>query len=72
MGWSGGSGLMGMVITAARRHILNDDDRYSFYQWVIPDFENYDWDTQNECMGDDPMFDKALKSLHPDWYREEE
>jgi hypothetical protein len=70
MGWASGSSLFGKVIEAAQKHIPNPDARQAFYLSVIPAFDDHDWDTHSECEGVDEAFDKALRTLHPDWYEE--
>ena len=67
MGWSSGTELMGSIIDLARKHIKSDKDRKAFFVGCIDAFEDADWDCQDECIGDDAMFDEALKQLHPDW-----
>ena len=70
MGWASGSELFGHVITAAKKAIPDDAARAEFYKPVINAFEDHDWDTQNECEGDDPVFDKLMKEMHPEWYED--
>ena len=67
MGWSSGSELMDKVINAAQYTIFDLRLRRMFYLEVIKAFEGHDWDTQDECLRKDPIFDTALKELHPDW-----
>ena len=45
---------------AAKRAIPNAVTRYSFYQEVMQAFDDCDWDTQTECLGEDPVFDQLL------------
>jgi hypothetical protein len=61
MGWAGGSGLFGAVIKAAKRFIKDDKDRRKFYLATLPAFNDDDWDTQGECEGLDPIFDRILR-----------
>lgn len=72
MGWSGGSHLFSEVITTLQKHVQDEDDREAIYVELIDAFEEADWDTLDECMGEDPAYDAAVKFLHPDWYDEEE
>lgn len=67
MGWSSGSRLFRVLINAAITEFPDEQARERFYKRVIAEFENEDWDTQDECKGEDPAYDRALKSLHPDW-----
>jgi hypothetical protein len=68
MGWASGSGLMSQVIVAIKNNVPNANARRAIYTKLIDVFEGEDWDTQQECEGEDPVFDEALKKAHPDWY----
>lgn len=67
MGWCSGSTLFGKIIEAAIEEIPDDENRKRFYLKAIEAFEDEDWDTHDECLGEDDAFDAALKELHPDW-----
>lgn len=67
MGWSSGTEIFSSVITAATKAIPDEEVRKEFYKEVIDAFEDADWDTQDECMGEDEAFDAAIKELHPGW-----
>lgn len=67
MGWSSGSRLFATVIKAVKDR-LPDDKRKALYIELIGAFEDFDWDTQEECLGLDPVYDAALRELHPGWY----
>jgi len=67
MGWASGSDLMESIINVISKEIPDKSKRYRIYRRIIIAMERHDWDTQNECIGIDPEFDKALKKLHPDW-----
>lgn len=70
MGWASGSGLYDELIRAAMKYIPDEKIRARFYRDTIKAFEDSDWDTQSECEGFDPVFDKALLKLHPEWERD--
>ena len=70
MGWSSGTELMSRVITATRKVIPDEKTRKEFYKEIIDAFEDYDWDTENECLGEDSAYDDALKEMHPDWFED--
>jgi hypothetical protein len=72
MGWASGSELFIGVIAAAKKWIPDDNDRENFYRETIPVFEQHDWDTQTECLGDDPAYDAALEALSPDFFQDED
>jgi hypothetical protein len=42
------------------------------YIGIIEELENHDWDTQEESLGQDDVFDEALKELHPEWEEDED
>ena len=63
MGWSTGSDIMAEVIESLLRNVADDEARNRIYTRLIPAFEKHDWDTQDECRGLDPAFDKALAAL---------
>lgn len=68
MGWASGSGLFASVIDAAKVAIPTEADRKEFYKKVIAAFEEHDWDTLDECLDDDPVYEAAVKELHPGWF----
>ncbi len=72
MGWARGSELMDPIIFEAMKAIPDDEMRRTFYEGVIPPFEDLDWDTQDESMGTDPVFDEVIKKLNPQWDEDEE
>lgn len=72
MGWASGSRVMSEIIAAIQPHLPDENARKEVYKILINVFEDDDWDTQDECEGEDPAFDAALAELHPDWYEEEE
>lgn len=72
MGWASGSTLFSAVIESIQTHVDVPDIRIQIYIDLIEAFEEADWDTVDECMGEDPAFDVAVKQLHPDWFDEED
>jgi len=58
MGWSSGSEIFEQIILSAKKYIPKDSDRKNFYKEVTAKFFEHDWDTQDECVGVDPMFDE--------------
>jgi hypothetical protein len=67
MGWASGNRLFLEIIQSAKKHIPDPKIRKEFYKEVIIAFEDHDWDTQDECLGEDKAFTEAIKELHPDW-----
>lgn len=72
MGWASGSRLFSEVIDVIKKYVPDEDERVDIYKGLIDAFEEADWDTQDECMGEDAAYDTALKELHPEWYDEYE
>jgi hypothetical protein len=72
MGWSSGSGLFSLVIESIKNNVLDHGERVEIYKGLIDSFEEFDWDTQDECLGEDPAYDEALYELHPNWNEEDE
>jgi hypothetical protein len=60
MGWASGSELFSALITTTKKHVKDPKKRTAIYKDMIGAFEDQDWDTQDECVGEDPAFDKAL------------
>lgn len=67
MGWASGSGLMSEVIASIQENVDDHSVRVAIYTDLINAFEAEDWDTQDECMGEDDAFDEAMNDLHPEW-----
>lgn len=72
MGWASGSRLFSEVIDVVKRYVPDEDDRIDIYKGLIDAFGESDWDTQDECVGEDSAYDAALRELHPEWYEEDE
>jgi hypothetical protein len=72
VGWSSGSQLMFDIIEKASDIIDDEDVRVQLYAHMIEMFENYDCDTLDECIGEDPAFDQAFNMLYPGQDDEEE
>jgi hypothetical protein len=67
MGWARGADVMHGIIEAAHDLPMGALMRNALYLKVIPLLEDEDWDTQDECLGRDDMFDAAMEHLHPEW-----
>ncbi len=57
MGWGSGSEVVSGLIKCAMKHLPDSEKRASFYEDVLPVFENQDWDTQADCLGEDLVYD---------------
>jgi hypothetical protein len=69
VGWSSGSALFAEVWDIVKTHIP-ENKRIKVCEYLIDEFEKYDCDTIGEC--EDKYIQEALRSLHPDWYEEDE
>jgi hypothetical protein len=67
MGWCSGSEVMDRIIKAMKKEVKDSKLRYKLYLAFIDALEDRDWDCQEECLGQDEAFDKALYKLHPSW-----
>lgn len=65
MGWSGGSRLFGAVIEAIKPEVPDEAKRKNLYLKLIDAFRDEDWDTLDECVGDDPAYDAAYAEIYP-------
>ena len=63
MGWSAGTQVFSEIIRAAKKAIPDDDTRKQFYADVYPAFCELDWDTEEECFADDPIFKELYDEL---------
>jgi hypothetical protein len=72
MGWSGGTDPMRRIIKVIKKNVPDKEARAIIYDEVIDAFEDQDWDTQDECLGIDKLFDKVLKERNPELYEDDE
>jgi len=63
MGWAGGSYVMADIISVVQTSIPNQSLRERLYVGIIDALERNDWDTQDECLGQDPAFDAAMEAV---------
>jgi hypothetical protein len=68
MGWASGSDVMDYIIYHVQRVLPHDPEiRCAIYIIVIKALDAHDWDTHDDCWGQDDEFDEALKELHPEF-----
>jgi len=72
MGWGSGSRVFSQIIQAVLPHVESPEARKNIYRPIVEAFEQQDWDTQMECLGEDPAYDELLRELHPDDFEDEE
>ncbi len=71
MGWASGSTVMSGIIDVIKKKVADDSMRKEIYSGVISVLEDKDWDTQDECIGEDAAYDAAIKEHHPSWFVDE-
>lgn len=67
MGWGSGSSLFSEIIRAVQPRVADEKLRKEIYKPIIEAFRDDDWDTYDECIGDDPAYDDALRELDLLW-----
>lgn len=65
MGWAGGSEVFSGIIAAVKREVAEKEVRKRIYQPIIEAFEDSDWDTQDECLGEDDAYDELYNEKYP-------
>lgn len=70
MGWYSGSSILNDLIPVMKAEMPSDFSRQRVYTILINAFEQMDWDTQVENLGQDKAYDAALKAIHPEWFDE--
>ena len=61
MGWSDGSIFAEQYIKVCSKHVKDKKERKKLYVEYIEFLTDQDWDTENESMGVDPVWDEAMK-----------
>lgn len=72
MGWASGSLLMSSIIEVMNEVNVGPDDKKVIYERLIDLFMDYDCDTIHECLGEDEIFDQALRTVDPEAFEEDE
>lgn len=68
MGWAGGSQVAIAIIEDDRVQVLEDCLRKGVLEAVLDALEGADWDTLDEAMGIDPVFDELILERYPNWF----
>jgi len=66
MGWGSGSSTFSAVIVAVKPVVASKEDRKKIYRQIIAAFEEQDWDTQDECLGEDEAYDEVYAEIYPE------
>jgi len=72
MGWSSGSRLMTDIIFDLKKSEIDFDERKEVYKILIENFEHFDCDTLDECVGEDNAFDAIWNELNPEENEDDE
>jgi hypothetical protein len=72
MGWAGGSSVAIAIIESDGVQMLEDCLRKPVLEGVLDALEGADWDTVDEAMGIDPVFDEIVLERHPNWFDSDE
>ena len=70
MGWGSGAQLMSEIIHGLLQQSMDDPNREAVYRVLIPAFQDMDWDTESDVIGQDPAFDRVLEDIYPEWFEE--
>lgn len=65
MGWASGSEVMGRIIKVVKKEVASKAKRKALYMGIIQALEDHDWDTQDECLGEDQAYDDVYNEQHP-------
>lgn len=61
MGWASGSTLAESIIKAVKDNVPDEQARVNIYRVLLNSMRNQDWDTEDEAMGIDPLFDGLIE-----------
>lgn len=61
MGWAGGSAIAIDIVEVISELVEDSSVKREIYEKLIDSLEEQDWDTQEEALGIDPVFDRLLK-----------
>ncbi|MFP5446681.1 MAG: hypothetical protein ACLGIY_24435 [Betaproteobacteria bacterium] len=64
MGWSSASSIMDAVIESVSANVSDEAARQAIYEPIIEVLLDGDWDTEDECLGQDAAFDAALREVY--------
>jgi hypothetical protein len=72
MGWASGSTLMDAIIGAVQKAVTDEEVRKAIYRPIYKTFREDDWDTVDECLGEDPAFDAVVRAVDPGWFHDDD
>lgn len=72
MGWASGSRIALKLIETMGRNVPQVEQRIPIYEDMINCLLNEDWDTVDEVLCIDPVFDHVIRKKFPDWFDEDD
>lgn len=68
MGWCSGTDIFDQMVSFVLSTTVSDEEKYNTIRTLARALEDSDWDCQSDSnYWDDPIVQRALKELHPDW-----
>lgn len=55
------------VLIRAVRLYVPDEHKEAFYRAILPGFDKAGWKGHADCLGFDPVYDKVIYDLYPQW-----
>lgn len=66
MGWASGSDVMTRIIKVVKKEVPSKTKRKVLYEGIVDALRDQDWDTLDECLGEDQAYDDVYNELFPD------
>lgn len=66
MGWASGSNVMTRIIKVVKKEVPSKAKRKVLYMDIVDALRDQDWDTLDECLGEDQAYDDIYNELFPD------
>jgi len=63
MGWASGSDVMSGVISAVKTRVPDKEARVAIYRDIVNVLRDRDWDTMDECLGEDDAYDDIYNEM---------
>lgn len=70
MGWNSGSRLFKELILSLNEAEVDENQREMIYTRMIEVFTDDDWDTPDECLDLDKVYDRVLKDIRPEVFED--
>ena len=66
MGWASGSTVMTKIIEVVKKEVPSKKKRKALYVGIVDALRDADWDTLDECLGEDQAYDEVYNELYPE------